>query len=115
MDTRDSLRGIDLLDGNLRGAVGALTVTTGVEGMDLMLELGKAFTAHPHRCALSRRKVGWSWAQKLVRQNPATNSLSVSVVEWDDDSQEEVCSKEYEVAGCSMTPHDFAVTGSYYV
>jgi len=54
--------------------------------------------------------VGWSWAQ-----NPVSNSLSMTLVEWEDETQEEVHRSEYVLADCSMAPHDFAVTESYYV
>lgn len=136
--------GADLLDGCVRGAPGALTVTTGhlptpkssprktslprscqsgsyllkapayllagLDTVDEALKLGRAFTAHPHRCAASGRMVGWSWAQ-----NPATNSLSMTLVEWDEASEQEVTRKHYSMPDTSMAPHDFAVTESYYI
>jgi acetylornithine/succinyldiaminopimelate/putrescine aminotransferase len=51
----------------------------GVEAIDTALKLAKALTAHPHACSVSGRTVAWSWAQ-----NPAINTLSMTLVEWDD-------------------------------
>ena len=102
--------GADLLDGCLRGAPGSLTVTTGIDAIDSLIDLGKAFTAHPHKDSISGRMVGWSWAQ-----NPVSNSLSMTLVEWEDETQQEVFRTEYVLSECSMAPHDFAVTESYYV
>jgi hypothetical protein len=56
-----------------------------VEAIDTALKLAKAFTAHPHACSVSGRTVGWSWAQ-----NPGSNSLSMTLVEWDDASKQMV-------------------------
>jgi hypothetical protein len=99
--------GPDTLDGCVSGPLGALTVTTGVAAFDKLLPVGRAFTAHPHYDSATRRTVGWSWAQ-----NPLGNFLDITLVEWAGDASQPVCESTYRMEGCTMAPHDFAVTGA---
>ncbi len=91
---------------------GSLTVTTGVAALDSLFGFGRALTAHPHYDAKTDRTVAWAWAQ-----NPVKSSLEITVVEWGGarEGHAEVQRSRWSIGGCSVAPHDFAVTDNYYV
>jgi len=101
--------GWDDLEKSLSGSPGSLTVTTGMSAVDSLMKFGKAFTAHPHYDAATKRMVGWTWAQ-----NPLTDSLELDVIEWGEEGGQ-VQKSSHVIEDCTIAPHDFAVTSSYYV
>ncbi|KAL3923601.1 MAG: hypothetical protein SGILL_001562, partial [Bacillariaceae sp.] len=72
---------------------------------------GDAHTAHPNVCPKTGNLVGWHWAQQI----PATKGMKITMTEWSSDGFVPVASKEYQLPGCELAPHDMAMTENYVV
>jgi all-trans-8'-apo-beta-carotenal 15,15'-oxygenase len=66
---------------------------------------GAAHTAHPKLCPRTKHLVGWHWSSIVPDE-----SLEVTLTEWSDDDFEVVARNTHTIPGCSLAPHDMALT-----
>mmetsp|Transcript_88776 Transcript_88776/g.177513 ORF Transcript_88776/g.177513 Transcript_88776/m.177513 type:complete len:772 (+) Transcript_88776:103-2418(+) len=86
-------------------------VDTGSQQANALLGFGgTAFTAHPHVDPIKKRLVGWGWTNVAK-----TNSMRIKVAEWDENWQLACASTSFLMRGCTLAPHDFALSASYAV
>ena len=73
---------------------------------------GAAMSAHPHvdpHCPGGPRFVAWGWTQ-LAREGAMRISLRELDQAW-----RTVCEASFVMEGCTLAPHDFAITPDYYL
>ncbi|KAJ1458502.1 carotenoid oxygenase [Pelagophyceae sp. CCMP2097] len=89
--------------GEMRG----VTIDGGM--VDGALDLARCFTAHPHVDPSAKRLVTFTWAQQ-----PMLGEMRLEFVEHDSAwvEQQRV---QHSMPGCTMAPHDFAITPSWHV
>ena len=71
-------------------------------------------SAHPHvdprpHCRGGPRLVAWGWTQ-LARDG----AMQISLRELDQ-TWRTVCEASFVMEGCTLAPHDFAITPDYYL